>query len=551
LAIAILAPILLAGCAKPARIGIQAGLSSDLREVGKPWPVRIARFSAPVAVLDHDETGCTLAVGRQARTLYRFDYRQRQLRRMADRVPMPQETEVWGKARAITAGDRRLLLLTWADGRRLELSDSLPFLDGQVYAQAKDLSALAFYETTAEGTELVFYDQATASRTVWRRLPAAPFKAHLTWSGTGRYLVEELEGQLLVYDRDTGLVVGFVVGTRPSFAPTDLYLLFWRPNRQPGLLDPRTGYDWPLLPIGQDYRPLPATDWPPDGSRIFIQAEATAGAKTGASPFLLYVYSLSSGALHRYPLMTPIDLQRYSILLQAAQPEIDRLAGMIPRLKSGPLVALGTSSYLAGLDNRVNLLDLEARFIPLQTFAERVADLSLARNGDRLIVITANGTESQVYAWRLPNPALLSAAFPDSRDLTLAGVRLGSSAAEVRSVLGRPLTRESRLDPTSGTVRQEVWRYTEGTAVFANGRLVRVIHTAPGAATGRGIAIGAPQSGIYERYGRPDYQRAGYLSYSGLLEEATIKVAFTIAGGKVTAILIARAESTSGGQAGR
>ena len=537
--LAVAAFLFIGGCMSPPIPAQQSGYATDLRELGRPWPVLIGEYNGPLTMVEHNEKGVVFKVGMQNPTCYRLDYTQRRLTRMAEN-PRLQSTSNWGRAKLISDGDRWSLLLLRPDGTKIALSESMPAHD-LGFAQTGDLSGVAFYENTGAGAQLVYYDQAAGHREVWRNLTAAPSQAKLAWSRNGRYLLEETGGKIIVHDRAQGFVVGLADGTGPVFSPTDLYLTFWRPDGRPGLLNLRTGFSRLILPQEQDYRPLPTIVWSPDGSRLSLQAEAAAGANRGRAPFLLYLYTVENGSLRRYPLAAPFDLMRYSLLFQATQPEVGRLLTLIPTLKNGPLEALGSAGYMVGLDRKLMFLDLKARLTSLRVFDEDIKDLSLAGTA-RLLVVTG-GKKVRLYAWRLPDPVMLSGVFPDARDLTLGQVSLGATAIEVGRLLGRPQTVERGIDPFSGRDVLETARYDQVAVTFAGGRLTKAVYSAPGAPTGRGIEVGATLQAVYETYGRPHYRRDDYLSYHGELEGAELKVAFSLGPNqRVKAILVSRTE---------
>ncbi|MGE5549296.1 MAG: hypothetical protein ACM3ZC_02045 [Bacteroidota bacterium] len=540
--LAITAVLLAGGCADQPQPAQQSGIASDLRELGQPWPVLVGEFSGPLHVVEHTANGVVFKVGAENPTRYRLDYNQRRLTRLAQN-PKPPAVSAWGRAKLAGAGDRRSLVLVWPDGNEITLSEAVP-ARGDGFAQSGDLAGVAFYEYTGAGVQLVYHDQAAGRRSIWRSLPAAPPQVGLAWSGNGRYLLEETGGKITVYDREHGFIIGLVDGTRPAFSPTNLHLTFWLPNGRPALLDLRTGFTRPILPRERDYRPLPTIVWSPDGSRLSLQAEAAAGANHAKAPFLLYIYSVEGGTYRRYPLTAPFDLGRYSLLFQATQPEVGRLLALIPTLKNGPLEALGAAGYLVGLDRKLCFLDLKARLIPLQSFEEGIKDLSLA--AARRLLIVAGKERVRLYAWRLPDPALLGGAFPDIRDLNLGKLRLGVTKPEVRRLLGRPESVESVVDPFSGRDILETDRYEQAALTYAGERLAKAVYSAPGAPTGRGIEVGATLQDVYEAYGRPHYRHDDYLSYHGELDEAELKVAFSLGPDqRVSAILVARTEEKS------
>ena len=532
---------MLAGCAGSAPIEVES--PPDLRELGKPWPVKVGEFSPPLSVTSHDERAAIFTVGREDRETYRLDYTKRTLTKVSARPSALYQAGNGGAARIGRRGNRPALFVVGQDGDRVAIGETVLPAEGPGFAQTKDRSAIAFYESTPGGPQLVYYDQTTGSRAAWRDLPTPPVRARLGWSTGERYLVEALAGQLIVYDREAGLTIGSVAGTRPLFAPTDLYLLFQRADGRPGLLDLRSGYDWPILPASGKYRPLPAAAWTPDGSRVLIQAEATAQSGPDAPPFQLYLCSVN-GAQQRYPLKAPLDLSRYAVLLQPAHPEVGRLLAIVPRLRNGPLIPLDATGYLVGHGRQLAFLDLAARLDPIRAFPGPVRELSLAGTGRRLVVVTGGQSKVQVYAWRLPELSALTKAFPDERDLMLGRLRLDMTSAEVLKVMGSPLDRERQPDPFAKGETLETLRYPETAATFARGHLVRLIDTASATATWRGIRIGSTKTAVYEDYGRPGYERADYLSYQGKVNGVEVKVAFQFgADRRVAAILVAKSGS--------
>ena len=230
--------LLVGGCLSPDKPAQQSGFAGGLSELGRPWPVLVGEFSGPVTVIEHTEKSAVFAVGVGNRTRYRLDYSQRRLTRLAE-DPKPHSLSTWGRAKLTGDGDRRSLVLQWPNGRKVLVSEDAL---ARGFAQTDDLTGVAFYENAAAGARLIYYDQVTGRRAVWRSLPEAPSQARLVWSRNGRYLLEETGGKVIVYNRDESFTVGVEDGSEPAFSPTDLHLTFWRPDGRLALLDLRTGY---------------------------------------------------------------------------------------------------------------------------------------------------------------------------------------------------------------------------------------------------------------------------------------------------------------------
>lgn len=532
------------GCGRSARPARTAIAPSALAELGRPWPVLVNEYRKRIVPVRHDDEGFTFGIGPGGQARYRLDYKRRRV------LAIPGAPEGPGYSRLGRAGlaghNKQTLVLNWPGGRQAVVSSAAAPFAGP--AQTGDLSGVAYYELTDAGARLVYYDQPSGEYETWRELAVRPARASLLWSASGRHLCEAIDGQLVVHNREFRLVVGTAAGTRPVFSGDDRYISFLRTDGRPSLLDLRTGFEWPLPSLAAGYRPLPPVVWSPDASRIFILAEKMDQAKKNAAPFLLYLYSLPDARLRSYALDATFDLKRYSILLQAAQPEVARLAGLIPRLRNGPLVALGQSGYLVGEGHDVSFLDLEARLVLLHRFDEPVRDLYLAPSGRRLIVIAGRPGRAGLYAWRLPR--VLAGAFADRRDLRLGGLRLGMSKKEAIALLGKPLSAERMLDPVGGRDRIEILYYTAASLTLAGGRLSRIIYSAGDSRTGRGAGVGSTLGQVHELYGRPSHAEEGYLSYHGIVDGRPIKVAFTLdARRAVTAVLVAYDRMARGARA--
>lgn len=510
----------------------------DLSDLGRPWPVEVGEFNVPVTILAHDDRGMTFASGRPEQRYHRLDYDRRHLAALPSAHAAIGLDNPWGSAEIAVSGGKALLRLVWPNGSTREIA-AIPQVDGDgVFAQSSDLTGLAFYEETKTGCGLSYYDQATGIRQTWRTMGSVPDPRRLSWSASGRYLLEETAGRFTIYDRGAGRSLRTAEGTQPLFDPTESYLLFLRTDGRHGILEIQTGFNWPLPASDPGYRPLPAAAWSPDGSRVFILAEAETKESL---PFRLYVHNVRTGETRRYPLPAPIDLGRYSLLLQTPQPDLDRLVELLPQLEAKPLAALGAAGYLIARGNELCFLDLRGRMRTVHEFDAGILDLSLS--GRNLVVLTEAGRRARLHVWRLPSEEPPPGPFPDGRDLSLGALRLGADQAEVIKALGRPYAEEKRIDPFSGRKELVVYRYPQAAVEFDGRELVRIIYSAPGAATGRGLEVGMSEDEVFAQYGRPGYREDGYVSYQGEVDGMAIKTAFTLdPAGKVTAILLARVE---------
>lgn len=527
-----LALVLAGGCAgKPA----PAKQAADaLHELGRPWPVLVGEFDEPPRIVRHDAGSLEFTAGS---VRYLLSYGSRRLSRLRPGFPEKPTDARWGRARWENGEGRRLTLVD-PDGRPTPASEAVIPAAGEGYAQTGDLAGLAFYEKTPRGAQLVYLDQATGNRAVWRSMTMVPPGAVLLWSPGERYLLEEAGGRLIAYERTQGAVAGQVEGTAPVFSPAGRHLLYRRPDGRLGLLDLRTGLARAVPRMEDGYQALAEPIWTPDETRLLYQAEAAPGSPGGRSPYLLYAFQPADGAVLRFPLAAPLDLPRYAPFLQAGPNQIPRLLALVPQLARASLAALTPTAYLVGEGKRVSLLDTAARFTPLYEFRERISAMSLGGK-DRLTVVT-RGEVYRLYAWRLPEYSLLGRdRFPARFDLCLGDLRLGARRDEIEQLLGRPLAVEERTDPLGGKDTHTTLRFLDRSLTFSRDRLIKIICTGTAAPTGRGVKVGDSHSAIHDRYGKPTYEHADYLSYQGSLDGKAVKVAFTLDGKRrVAAVLL-------------
>lgn len=533
--LAALISLLAAGCRtaapKPSAVRSFPGLA----ELGRPWPVLIGSFAGPLSIISHEPAG--LLFETPGRIRHQLDYARRRLvhlgfhagngRDEETRLPIP---------RVDNNQEPAGLYLEWPDGRRTEVARGLAAAKG--FALSKDGGCLAYYQDSPTGIQLIIYRPEDDARTIWRHLGRVPAVPKLSWSPDDRYLLEDSGDRLLIHCRESGWAVGPVVGNTPLFDPAGRYLLFKRADQRPGLLNLQTGADWPLLAAGERWLPPYRAVWRRDGTALFIQA-----ASNDPGRHLLYRYETATGSLRRYETDDPVDLRRYAALLDAPPNRLRALLDLLPTLKGGPLSEIKESFYLAGRGGQLILLDPQGRIHELARFPARITALSLTRDRRRLVVAAGGRERTTLYAWRLPDPAILAGPFPDRRDLGLGRLTLGMNEAEAVKVLGPPPGKETGMDPRNGR-QTATWRYPDLSVVFsAQGRLIRMIDSSPGLRTTRGIGIGSSLAEIFELYGRPAYRSGNYLSYQGAVEGNGIKVAFTLdQTKKVAAILVARVE---------
>lgn len=167
------------------------------------------------------------------------------------------------------------------------------------------------------------------------------------------------------------------------------------------------------------------------------------------------------------------------------------------------------------------------------------------RRGERETTPTLPGVVLEEERPGPGGPAPLSRA-----DLTLAGLRLGMSARELRAALGRPAKVSLQAEPSpqnpDWTTYWVTWRYEGVEAILMNSAPngqpqpadpgVVFAFTASGGAhrTRRGVKVGDPTAMVTRRYGRGEEDEGRLYYYDG----ETAYLSFAVAGGAVTEISI-------------
>jgi len=533
--------LLSAGCSKQDPRPGWEPISTDPGEIGQPWPVLVGTYHDSVTILAFDDREVLFDVGR-SHEHFRLDYRLRKVIGLGTSANQPRPSAKESGQFSLSEREGVDVISIYRPVGEKEISANVIRGEGKV-AQTKDLSGLAFYEVAQDYIHLVYYNVAADQRSVWHVSNGAP-GGSLSWSSSGRYLLEENGERLTVYGRAAGGMIGAVQGTKPSFAASVPYLVFQRPDGRPGILELNSGYNWPLVPKTLNYQPKSDIIWTPNGERLAILAGLKPEAGTAQPPYLLYLYDTKTGKLLQYPLSRALDPARCGLLLQADPKALPALLVAAPEISRKPLVAVDMEHYLVGSGNRLELMDSAARRMLIFTFPDHVAQIGFDEQGRRLWLITAKGNTVRLYAWRLPGLEYLKSVFPGRGDLTLGRLRLGDSPAAVRTLLGRPLGTESGPDPRHDNEPTDTWRYQDLSVTFLHGRLLRIVSSTPDLPTSRGITIGSTLQQIQERYGRPSYQIHDYLSYAGTVGSVDLKVAFNLdQRRRVTAMLVSRTTS--------
>jgi len=129
-----------------------------------------------------------------------------------------------------------------------------------------------------------------------------------------------------------------------------------------------------------------------------------------------------------------------------------------------------------------------------------------------------------------PTAAWAQAAVADS-DLTIAGVRTGSDTAELRRVLGAPLSRTPRS-----------WSYRGLKFHLDGARVTRVDVTGRAFPTRRGLRVGDPDRRIAELYGDQSCMEEDYAYLVGGCDTPTARVGLgvVVKNGRVKIIMVGR-----------
>ena len=107
-------------------------------------------------------------------------------------------------------------------------------------------------------------------------------------------------------------------------------------------------------------------------------------------------------------------------------------------------------------------------------------------------------------------PAVIAGGSSDSSgapDRTLAGVRYGMAADEIRRLLGEPASAGTmRFDEMLGDSAQ-VWHYPVVTIELVGGKAETIDCASPACASGRGVRVGDREDEVFARYGATERSR--------------------------------------------